>query len=373
MNKSFAWSARAFLAAGLLFCAPAFAQEVAEATTAQEVVEPPTIPAEAEAQVEDDLVADAIVTAEGDESKRAWSLSAGLRSSIGQGTFMTVKNDSGWEDTVKAPDNAYDRVSLSLSLGADYTLKEFTFGVEAAMSQYLTAGGGRNEVQEFRFQDVELSASWAGYTFEATDIKFAPSLSVGLPASTISRYESLWADTSLGLRFSKNFFKKVTIAYTLSGTMFFHEYTSPAVSLEKIGYENALYRANELLSSTHIAVDGYNSQFGLSNSLSVRVPIWSTLTASVGYGLNTYWTYHHDNNDEFASEFACVGRCTTQMSSGSVSLGYGINDWLSVSAGLSSRQAPKTADNKSFRFPFWNFTGAAANMSSFSLGVSGTY
>src|SRR5690606_24552376 len=129
--------------------------------------------------------------------------------------FASVANDTEWKDVVKAPDNSYDRVSMSLSLGAGYQLDEFDFGISFGMSQYLTAGGGRNEVQEFRIQDVGLSAGWSGYTFEATGIKFAPSLSVGLPTSTVSRFETLLFDTGLSLSFSKNFFDKITLSYSL--------------------------------------------------------------------------------------------------------------------------------------------------------------
>src|SRR5690554_6899177 len=229
MNKSFAWSARAILAAGLLFSAPAFAQ----ATTELEVAEPPTIPAEAEAQVENDLVTDAIVLpAEGDESKRAWSLSAGLGMNVGQGTFMTAKNDTEWSDVVKSPDNAYDRVSVSLSVSGGYTVGDFNFGVNVGANQWLSEGGGSNAVQEFRLRDVSLDAGWSGYEFGETGIRFSPSVAATLPTSTASRFQTLLFDTSLSLGLSKTFFKKVTISYGLSGTTYFHRYTTPAFALD---------------------------------------------------------------------------------------------------------------------------------------------
>ncbi len=377
MNKSFLWSARAFLAAGLLISTPAFAQEdAAEAAVVEAEEVEQQLEAELEAGLNEAGVTGDVVdlsVANAKESDKNWSLSAGLRSSVSQGTFASVANDTEWKDVVKAPDNSYDRVSMSLSLGAGYQLDEFDFGIGFGMSQYLTEGGGSGTVQEFRISDVSLSAGWSGHTFESTGIRIAPSLSVGLPASTSSRYSSLLFDTSLGIGISKRFFNKVTLSYSLSGTTFFHRYTTPIVSIEKIGRENALYRAEELVSSTHFAVGGRNSQYSLGNSFSIRVPLWSKLSMGVSYGLFTHWSYAGDNDDDLASDNACIGRCSGQSSSGSVSFNYGVNDWLSVNAGLNSRQAPKTSDNKSFRFPFWNFTGAGANMSSFSLGISAVY
>jgi hypothetical protein len=63
----------------------------------------------------------------------------------------------------------------------------------------------------------------------------------------------------------------------------------------------------------------------------------------------------------------------SQAVSTSAKLSYRLNKYLRFSGGIGSFMSPKTTDNKSFRFPFWNTEGAAANRSWVQLGVKATY
>ncbi|MBA2664703.1 MAG: hypothetical protein H0U74_20620 [Bradymonadaceae bacterium] len=425
MKKCFAWSTRAILAAGLLVCVPAFAEEpaaepeqeleeqvAAEQVAADEeqaqaldqpepeprpspepqpaaepevaaVVEEPAVATESipmtqpQAEVALDAELDSVLGEDAALASKPWSVSGGLRMVVGQGTFMTASNNTQYADTIAAPNNAYDRVGLVLSLSGAYRVSEFSFGLGIGMTQWLTANSTSiaNEAAEFRLQDISLSAGWNGHTFESTGISISPGLSFSLPTSKTSRASTLLFDSSLSVDISRTFFSKLTLAYSLSGTKFFHQFTSPTISLEEVGFENALYRAGEQVSPTHIAIDGYNSEFAVGNALSASIPIWSTLSASVSYGLYSYWTYYQNNDDQFAPDAAisCSGRCMSQVTANSVGLRYGINDWLNVRGSLNTTQPPKTSDNKSFRFPFWNFNGPASNYSSFNLSIGASY
>jgi hypothetical protein len=46
---------------------------------------------------------------------------------------------------------------------------------------------------------------------------------------------------------------------------------------------------------------------------------------------------------------------------GSLEVGVEVIDELSVAIGTLVQQAPKTADNRKFRFPFWDTTNGADN------------
>jgi hypothetical protein len=266
---------------------------------------------------------------------------------------------------------------MVFGLAPSYTLGDFSFGASISFAQWLTSGGEwfSNGPYETRLRDIGLSAGWKGHTFESTKILVTPSLGLRLPTSALSRTQTLLVDTSASVGVSRNFFSRLTLSYALSGAKSFHQYTSPVINVDRIGADNAIFRAGgaEDIEPGRFAIDGYNSEYMVGNALSASMQLWGSFSASASYGIYTYWTYFANNDDEFASELSCTGRCTSQITSNALALNYGVNDWLSVQTSLNTVQPPKTADNKSFRFPFWNFSGAAANYSSIQLGLSGSY
>ncbi|MEO1234871.1 MAG: hypothetical protein AAFZ18_38865, partial [Myxococcota bacterium] len=76
-------------------------------------------------------------------------------------------------------------------------------------------------------------------------------------------------------------------------------------------------------------------------------------------------------DDELRAEGARPGLNATTFTSGTVSGNYQLRPWLVVGLGTQSFQPIQTADGQGLRFPFWNFTGAANNFSSFF--VSSTF
>jgi len=56
---------------------------------------------------------------------------------------------------------------------------------------------------------------------------------------------------------------------------------------------------------------------------------------------------------------------------GTVGAAYQVNDYLGLSVGMATAQAPKTPDNQSFRFPF--FAARADNLTVFDFTITGSY
>lgn len=313
-----------------------------------------------------------------DEEDRDWSVSGSLRMRVGQGTFVSVANDTEYADEIDDGSGAFNRVSLGVGISPTYRLGDYTLAGEIGFSQYLSAGGGSIRPYEGRFQDIELSASHEeGYTFDSIGVTLSPSANVTLPASKASRATTLITGTSLSLGVSKTFFDTLTLSYGLSGSRNFHQYTSPVVNIDEIGEENALYRVDgtEAIEPGRFMMPGrLNTQWGLSHSLSAMAMFGGKVMAMVNYSLMNSWSYAAGGyDDEFSSQYQCKTRCSGQMAMGMINVNYILNETVSLSMGLSNAQSPKTSDQRSYNFPFWNFSGAASNSSSISMGIMGSY
>ena len=365
-------------AALILLSAPAFAQSDVATSSAFDENDPVEVNEAEELQEEaqddidnelDDLLGE-------DKDDKPWSLGATLGFSVGQGTFVSVANDSQWADQVGDGGRAYDSVSMRFGVNAGYKVNDFSFSGSLGFNQGLTANNGINGSYETRLGDVNLGAGWKGWKFGETGISLRPSLSASLPTGRTSQVSTMLLSTSAGLSLSKSFFKRLTISASLSGSRTFHRYTSPVIDIDDIGQENAIYRfdGSENVEPGRFAVGGINTPYSLGTGLNASMKFPKKISLSIGYSLRTSWAYRVNESDEFSSQYECRGvRCAGQGAAGTVSLSYPITDWLSSSLSASSFGRPRTPDQRSYAFPFWNFNGAATNQSSLGLSFSGSY
>lgn len=360
-----------------------FIPMTATAQERQEIsVDPPA--EEVEEELEEELEGEG---QEAEASAKDWAVSGLVRYGIGQGTFVDPANDTEFADEVADGSNAYDLSLLTFVLGGSYTFfDEITAELQLAAVQFLTAAGGINEPNEFRFQDIALGASWSGYQFGDTGLMAVASAGLSFPTSELSQATSMIVSTSLtgGLAWAL-FDGNLTLSYSLTGAKDFHEFTSPTVDIAEVGAENVLVRAggSENLGDGLVTDGGVNTEYALVNSLAVSMGLWADLRLSVGYSLETYWTYDIEFDPEFNAPGVDVddGRGVSQLTRTSISLVYPlkpVSEALSLSAfslglGTATAYAPKTADNNSFQFPFWNLDGAADNASQVRLWVSAAY
>jgi hypothetical protein len=82
-----------------------------------------------------------------------------------------------------------------------------------------------------------------------------------------------------------------------------------------------------------------------------------------------YDTYAEE--DELTGEYAKPGKTQFDVTVASASLSYKVIKHFSVATGVSTMQTPKTADNKSFRFPFYD--ASANNYTSISFSATASY
>lgn len=367
----------AMLAAPLTLSS-AFAEE-APATQAPATQAPATQAAESStegAAAEGTAKENVVVEEEKEEDKKAWRIAASLNTSVGQGTFVDIDNNSEFADELGPADEAFDRWSLSFSLTPSYTIADVvTVSTSLAFVQWLTTGGGVEEPGEFRFQDIGLSADWVGYEYKPANLSFGAGLGLTFPTSELSQTSSLYVATGISGNVGWTLFDKLSLGYGLSIGKDFHEFTSPVIDDEIAGADNVIWRAggSERLSDGLTAIDGVNTEWSISNSFSAGFPIVGKLRMGISYSLTTFWAYDVFEEDEFTDPLADPGRGVGQSTSGSISLSYPVHKYLSLSLATRTSVQPKTADNRTFNFPFWNFDGAAANSSQIRFGLSSSY
>lgn len=313
----------------------------------------------------------------GEAAEKPWSVSLKLESRVGQGTFVDPANDTEHKDEVKDGSNAWDRANMILSLSPSYKLDDFTFSGSIAAVQWLTTAGGQGSApwsggatvpQEFSLLDVGLGASWKGYTVEAIDLKIKPSISVDLPTSRASQLQTMLFAAGGTVGLSRQFLESINLS--LSSSAIYYQYSSQQKAAP--AKDISVFRTNENCAG-EICVPGYlNTEWIVSLGGSASFSIIDDLSASISYGLTSYFGFSTPD-DEYTSPFAVPGRGFSQLSSGTLSLSYKVNDYLSVGGGTYSVQPVKTDDNSSFRFPWWNFQGAGSNWSAVRMSVTGTY
>lgn len=358
------------IAAAMFVPALASAQAPASAQPPGQAIDIPGADAPGQAVIEQDTE---IAEEEIEEASKDWGVAVSLGTSVGQGTFVSVSNDTEFADEVDPGDNAYDRWNLSLSVSPSYKITDdFTVDASFAVVQWLTSGGGINEPGEFRFQDIGLGLGWSGYSFEGTGVSVSAGLSLSLPTSALSQASSLYVSTGLSGSVAWRLFDALTLSYSLGLGKDFHEFTSPVVEDEVAGADNVIWRAggSERLGAGLTAIDGVNTEYTLSNSFSARFNIIDDLSFSVSYAFVTSWAYDVFEEDEFTAPVADPGRGVGQFVRTSFGLSYAAPYDIGVSLSANTGVQPKTADNRSYNFPFWNMDGAAANASSIRLGVS---
>ena len=176
---------------------------------------------------------------------------------------------------------------------------------------------------------------------------------LGLRANAILSGQWDWFSVDYWFRFTKNF----------------HRYTHAAV-------ENASsipICINRVSISPDLCFPGgkANIEFSFLNALTLGFQATEALSFEVNFLIVNALTYDVNPDDAFRSPNADAGRGQRDLMHGSVYARYAINDYLTVEFGVVTEQEPKTPDNKSFRFPFFN--PIADNLTVFDLGVIGTF
>jgi hypothetical protein len=302
-----------------------------------------------------------------------FSISLGSQMSFGQSTFQIG--------------GGYARdplVDWSLSLSPSYMFSDGTrISAGASLSQELTQADGDDDPHTVIFSDIGLNLSRSLYKFEHGPQLFG-SLGVQIPTSKSSQVETL--RTSVGARLSAS--QPVGPVFLTLGAGFrknFHEYTHPVrdpntgdslrtrdgLVIEDIVTGLSRTNGSELAGATYFDGESNNTSMVTSYSLSAFWPVSEKLGLGISYNFSQSWSYESYDLDELSGVGAQAGRGRRDSHGGSIFANYQALDQLAFGLGMATGGPTRTADDKSIRFPFFNFSGPESNMTTFF--ISATY
>ena len=203
-------------------------------------------------------------------------------------------------------------------------------------------------------------------------IRIGTSVTARPPVSRASRYATQYFAIGPAVSLSRpNLFGMLSLAIGTSIVKNFNKSTNAAVDgteFRSLGRPDGA----EQLSGNLIATSTVNVSFYLRHSLSASLQLTERLNFSLMYLLINSFSYYDAPSDQYASKNAVSGRGRSDTQWGIASATYGFDKagHTSISLAAYTISAPFSADNKTYRFPFYDFRSSADNYSSLNLSLT---
>ena len=245
------------------------------------------------------------------------------------------------------------------------------------------AGSTTTKNRETTLADVILGLTDVSFYRVPDDVPVMNGFNIGgtldfaLPTSKESRFATKIM-TVRGTMLASYPIGPVRIDYNLRGTKSFNRYSSPVVQVSgATPVAIARARGAEELAPDLIAVGGNNIEWSILNRLAVTWDISQTfgfpereLALAVDYSIINRWAYTSYANDELTAENAKSGRGRSDLEIGIVEASVKVVEHVYLALGVNTYlQPPKSANNKTFRAPFFNFQNGADNYTSVYFDV----
>jgi hypothetical protein len=283
-----------------------------------------------------------------------------LESGLGQGTFVADPYAR----------NPYFAWAVSI-VPAYYPIPALTLALHAKLAQELT----QSDVDTYHYQpvfyDMQARVRYTPPTIPVAEINSVVEVRVYMPTSEVSRYETLILGAMARWAFFRTF-GPIVIAYGGSFRKNFHQYQSPVLDAGKDPMIYSRVGGAEDLRGSNTAIAGNNVSYAIQNALSLSYVPLAKLAISLSYGMANAWTYKVYPEDDMTSPYADGGRGQRDTAFGGLDLWYRFDQRFSLSAGVFTSASPKTDDNQSYRFPFYDFTSTASNLTMFYLALTVT-
>ena len=307
-------------------------------------------------------------TPEAEAARTGWNLGLDLDNSVGSGTFDNPSTSAlVTTSLVISPTYAFRLKGVKLSASARGMLSwEYTLPDNEA--------GRRLSLWDSR---LGLAAP-ALFVEKHSGIAVTPSVGAIIPTSMESRLASMLTALSAAASFSRTL-DRVDLLYRVSVSkgVFFNTQSLASKSNQRDLQGNLTYlgRVNE----DYAASNGNNLDWSVANSVGVTYRFTENLSASGNLTLVNSWKYAVTDSvdpytpkalDSNGNPVARVGDGRSDRLVGALGVSYALSDTFGVSAGVSTNGPPKTRDNRSFRFPFFDFVSANDNLTTYSLSLS---
>lgn len=262
-------------------------------------------------------------------------------------------------------------------------------GFTLAASQLITktfvtnADSGAVRPDDTTFGDLFLSAGWGPRVTKADGTK-APYLLPGgvrvglgvtftVPNSRASRFQGKYGALTPAISLSrpKLFGGLLSVSYSFAVVKNFNKYTNAVVSADE--FPTLARPSGPELVGSDILTSTANTSFSLRNMLSASVQITKALDFSLTYLLFNGYRYYSAPADQYTSVNAKTGRGRADSQWGIVALTYSLDKNWSLAAQAYTVSPPFSADNKTVRFPFFDFRSMADNYTSVGLELQRTF
>ena len=289
---------------------------------------------------------------------------------LGKGTFSATESS----------DAAQPYYNMAWSLRPTYTISKenkVKLGVRVDFDVDIVENFASSNTRphDVQLRDIRLYVTWTDFlkiepawlSFSGAATIYAPTSRasqitgkiLGTRLSTSMKFKPVdWFQFSYGFGFTKNWNKATTGQFNVD------EFDAPPQ-----------VRANDAadLGDGNISTGTTNTEWSLNHGLGIAFAIPGGVSLDVAWTYYQYFKYGNKAIDEFSSPNAQAGKEITDLMVGTIEVGYSITDYLSLALGTSVEQLPKTDDNASFRFPFWDTTNGLANRQTFYFDIAGSF
>ncbi len=191
-----------------------------------------------------------------------------------------------------------------------------------------------------------------------------------LPTGKSSQFQGRYIALTGAANFSRSF-GPVSVTYQPRFQKQFHKYASAVIENDG-GVPIALGRDGgaESLSDNLVATNQQNVSWAVRNALILNIAGSDNLSFQVFYFLLHQFRYYDAPLDELSSQFARGGTRMADLQFGSIAANYTLpSNWF-ASLSVATFSMPWSADNKTLRFPFFDFRSTSDNITSLSLGLT---
>jgi hypothetical protein len=286
-----------------------------------------------------------------------------LESAVGQGTFIAdeyARNSQvGWGASIAPGYRPTDELLLS---------------AYAKVTQELTDSDVDSQRQQMQLLDVNVRSDYLLGTIPVIDVNAATGLWLYLPTSRVSQFETLVLGAAARLVLGRRFGEHFSVDYLGMFRKNFHEYEGPVLNATAGSPPPILVRRGspQDLGGSLVAAGTNNVSFFFYNVAQFAWMPAKELSFAIAYGLTNAFTYAGHPKDELSSPYAEDGIGQRDSTVGVIEALYQLDKRFTFAAGIQTLSVPKSDDNQSFRFPFYDFEGAAANATTFYIDVTVT-
>ncbi len=201
------------------------------------------------------------------------------------------------------------------------------------------------------------------------DIRLSFLSVISLPTSKIAQYQTRLGVVALAANF-RRVFGSFSLTYQIRYTKNFHRYSNAVVDTSAGLSAIARGGGVEAVGDSQVATSFNNISFNIRNALIASLPGPGKLSFQALWIVINNYRYFDAPQDEYTSIHAKSGRGRLDLSFGQLAANYVFGGGYIGSFNISTFSTPKTADNSSFRFPFFDFRSTPDNLTSFGLSVT---